>query len=156
MERTISVRSDRNIRDQLWRWSPFDRSGHLGRSDRNVPFHLTKLLFPVPLFCILLTRTMTKRSVTWIGSVQPECTVPLGTWDFRNLKPIFCWMESAPNYLSSRRIEGYVFHIRPKLPNSYSSYHWSIFHKWPYMVLLLLLKKAYWTVKRCKKGAKRR
>ena len=32
----------------------FDRSGYLGRSDRNVPFHLTKLLSPVPLFCILL------------------------------------------------------------------------------------------------------
>ena len=34
-----------------------DRSGHFGRSDRNVPFHLPKLLFPVPLFCILRTRT---------------------------------------------------------------------------------------------------
>ena len=34
----------------------FDRSSHFGRSDRNVPFHLT-----VPLFCILLTRTISKR-----------------------------------------------------------------------------------------------
>ena len=34
-----------------------DRSGHFGRSDRNVPFHLPKLLSPVPLFCILLTGT---------------------------------------------------------------------------------------------------
>ena len=33
-----------------------DRSGHFGRSDRNVPFHLPKLLSPVPLFSILLTR----------------------------------------------------------------------------------------------------
>ena len=64
-----------------------DRSGHFGRSDRNVPFHLTKLLSPVPLFCILLTRTITKRAVDWVGSVQPECTVPLGTWNFRNFKP---------------------------------------------------------------------
>ena len=32
MERTISVWSDRNIRDHLWRWSTY-----LGRSDRNVP-----------------------------------------------------------------------------------------------------------------------
>ena len=56
-----------------------DRSGHFGRSDRNVPFHLTKLLSPVPLFCILLTRTITKRAVAWVGSVQPECTGPLGT-----------------------------------------------------------------------------
>ena len=34
-----------------------DRSGHFGRSDRNVPFHLPKLMSPVPLFSILLTRT---------------------------------------------------------------------------------------------------
>ena len=54
----------------------FDRSGHFGRSDRNVPFHLTKLLSPVPLFCILLARTITKRAVAWVGSVEPECTVP--------------------------------------------------------------------------------
>ena len=60
-----------------------DRSGHFSRSDRNVPFHLTKLLSPVPLFCILLTRTITKPAVAWIGSVQQECTVSLGTWNFR-------------------------------------------------------------------------
>ena len=40
-----------------------DRSGHFGRSDRNVPFHLAKLLSPVPLFCIMLTRTITKRTM---------------------------------------------------------------------------------------------
>ena len=57
----------------------FDRSGYFGRSDRNVSFHLTKLLSPVPLFCILLTRTITKRAVAWVGSMQQECTVPLGT-----------------------------------------------------------------------------
>ena len=42
----------------------------VGRSDRNVPFHLSKLLSSVPLlcvFCIPLTRTITKRA-----SVQPE------------------------------------------------------------------------------------
>ena len=47
----------------------FDRSAHLGRSDRNVPFHLTKFLCPVPLFCILLTRRITKNAVAWVGSV---------------------------------------------------------------------------------------
>ena len=46
-----------------------DRSGHFSWSDRNVPFYLTKLLSPVPLFFILLTRTITKPSVAWIGSV---------------------------------------------------------------------------------------
>ena len=56
----------------------FDRSGHFGRSDWNVPFHLTKLLSPVPPCCILLTRTITKRAVACVRSVQPECTVPLG------------------------------------------------------------------------------
>ena len=35
----------------------FDRSGHFGRSDQNVSFHFSKLLTPVPHFCILLTRT---------------------------------------------------------------------------------------------------
>ena len=70
----------------------FDRSCYLGQSDRNVPFHLTKLLSPVPLFCILLTRTITKCTVAWVGSVQPECTVLLGVWNFRNVKPEF-WLH---------------------------------------------------------------
>ena len=33
-----------------------DRSGRYGRSDRNVPFHLPKLLSPVLVFSILLKR----------------------------------------------------------------------------------------------------
>ena len=61
----------------------FDRSGYLGRSDGNVSFDLTKLMSPVPLFCILLTGTITKRAVAWVGSEQPECTVPLNTWNFK-------------------------------------------------------------------------
>ena len=59
-----------------------DRTGHFGQLDRNLPFHLTKLLFPVPLFCILLTRTITRCAVACVRSVQPECTVPLGMWNF--------------------------------------------------------------------------
>ena len=55
----------------------FDRSAHSGRSDRNVPFHWTKLLSPVPLFCSLLARIISKRAVAWVGSVQPECTFAL-------------------------------------------------------------------------------
>ena len=73
----------------------FDRSGHFGRSDRNVPFHLTKLS-PVPLFCILLARTITKRAVAWVGSVEPECTVPLNTESFRNFKPEFLLNGKRP------------------------------------------------------------
>ena len=78
----------------------FDRSGHFGRSDRNVPFHLTKLLSPVPLFCILLARTITKRAVAWVGSVEPECTVPLNTENFRNFKPEFLLNGKRPRSLS--------------------------------------------------------
>ena len=32
----------------------FDRSGHFGESDQNVPFHLTKLLSTVQVYRILL------------------------------------------------------------------------------------------------------
>ena len=81
MEGTISVLSDRNIWDHLWRFANF------GQSDRNVAFHLTKLMCPVPLFCFLLTRTITKRALAWVGSLQQECTVPMSTWNFRNFKP---------------------------------------------------------------------
>ena len=41
----------------------FDHSGLFGRPDQNVPFHLRKLLSPVPLFFVLLTRTITKQNV---------------------------------------------------------------------------------------------
>ena len=44
----------------------FDWSGHFGRSDRNVPLHLTKLLSLVLLFCILLTRTLTCCGLGWV------------------------------------------------------------------------------------------
>ena len=77
-----------------------DWSSHFGRSDRNVPFHFTKLLSPVPLFCILLKRTITERAVAGVRSVQPECTVPLGTQNFRNYRNL-CWIESTPRLLCS-------------------------------------------------------
>ena len=76
----------------------FDRSGYLGWSDRNVSFHSTKLLSPVPLFRILLTRTITKRAVAWVGSEQPECTVPLNTWNFRNFKTEFLLNGKLPTF----------------------------------------------------------
>ena len=73
----------------------FDWSGYLGRSDRNVPFHLAKLFFPVPLFCILLTRTITKYS--WLGSGLCKRNVQLhwarGISEISNRN--FCSMESA-------------------------------------------------------------
>ena len=74
----------------------FDWSGHFGRSDRNFPFHLTKLLSPVPLLCILLTRTISKRAVAWVGCVQPEFTFPFGTWNIRNFKAEFLLNKKRP------------------------------------------------------------
>ena len=74
----------------------FDQSGHFGQSNLNVPFHLTKLLSPVPLFCILLTRIITKRVVAWVRSVQPECTVLLGKRNLRNLKQEFLFNGKHP------------------------------------------------------------
>ena len=76
----------------------FDRSGYLRRWDRNVSFHSTKLLSRVPLFRILLTRTITKRAVAWVGSEQPECTVPLNTWNFRNFKTEFLLNGKLPTF----------------------------------------------------------
>ena len=57
----------------------FDLSTHFGGAGGDGPFHLTKLLASVLLFCTLLSRTITKCAVAWVGSVQPECNVPLGT-----------------------------------------------------------------------------
>ena len=74
----------------------FDRSGQFSRSDRNAHFHLTKSLSLVPLFRIL-TRTITKCAVAWVGSVQRICTVPLGTsGNFRNFKPEFLLNGKRP------------------------------------------------------------
>ena len=67
----------------------FDWSGHFGRSDWNVPFHLTIVILLVPLSCILLTNTINKRAVAWVRSAPPECTVPLDKWNFQNFKPEF-------------------------------------------------------------------
>ena len=89
MERAISVRSDRNIWDNLWRWFTLT-SPLISVGPTESPFHLTKLLSPVPLFCILLAAgTISKHPVAWNGSVKPEWTVPLGTWNFWIFKPKF-------------------------------------------------------------------
>ena len=58
------------------RWSTL--TGHFGQFERNFLFHLSKLLSPVHLVYILLTRTITERVEAWFRSAQPECTVPFG------------------------------------------------------------------------------
>ena len=85
MKRTSSVRSDWNIWGHLWRWSTLTGPViSVGPTELSLSI-LTKLFSLVPLFCILLTRTITRRAVAWVGSVQTECTVPLGTWALTEL-----------------------------------------------------------------------
>ena len=92
MERTISVHRT-GIFGTTFPLTPvhFDWSAHFSQSDRNFPFRLTKLLSPVPLCYILLvlTGTITKLAFAWVESVLPECSIALGTWNFRN----FCLMK---------------------------------------------------------------
>ena len=77
--------------------------------DWNRPFRW-KLLYPVPLFCILLTRTITKREVVWFGAVQPKCTLPLATWNVRTFKPLNCSALVLP----------YMARQRARTPSPYS------------------------------------
>ena len=85
----ISLQSYKGLSKQLRNWDHLCKGVHFDwsyRSDRNVPFHLTKFCPPaLLLYCIQLTRTISKRAVAWVRSVQPECTVPLSSWNFRNL-----------------------------------------------------------------------
>ena len=64
---------------------PLCRSAHFGRSDRNLPFHLTKLLTPVPLFCILLMRTIDLFSLLVLFSKYRSCVNTLENCFFQIL-----------------------------------------------------------------------
>ena len=72
----------------------FDRSGHFGRSDRNVPFHLAKLLSPVPLFCILVYKNNNQTR----GALEPGLcnrNVPFH-WACESVKPEFLLNGKRP------------------------------------------------------------
>ena len=60
----------------------FDRSGHFRRSDRNGPSNLIKLLSPVPLFCILLTRPITIMQTR--GGLGQVCATGRGSSEISN------------------------------------------------------------------------
>ena len=67
MEPSISVWCDRNIRNQLWRWSTLTVLViSVVRAENNVLFHLTKSLFPVPLICKHKRRKNANNGL-WIG-----------------------------------------------------------------------------------------
>ena len=71
----------------------FDHSCLFGRPDQNVPFHLRKLLSPVLLFFVLLTRTIIKQNVRfhWARGIS------------KISDSNFCWVESA-----LRNLENYT------------------------------------------------
>ena len=85
MERTISVWSDRNIRDQLWRWSTLTGLViSVGRTEMTLSIWQnvvpsTALLYPA-----------------YKNNNQPECTVPLGKWNFRNFELEFLLNGKRP------------------------------------------------------------
>ena len=81
IEWTISVWFQLEYSGPALKVVSLDRSGHFGWFVR---FHLTNLLSPILLFCTLLARTLTitKHVVAWVGSVQPECTIPFDTRNF--------------------------------------------------------------------------
>ena len=76
----------------------FDRSGYLGRSDRNVPFHLKNCCPQYRSFVSSLQEQWTNEQVAWVGSVQTECVHwARGISEISRRK--FYWMESVPKHL---------------------------------------------------------
>ena len=112
----------------------FDGSSYPGRLDRNVRFNLS-LLSSVPLFCILPTRTITKRGVAWVGSVQPECTVPL---DFLKTGIFGEWKAPLVNgQLDSEFIFTFVLVI-PLISYYYSYYyHYCYLHYHCHIIMII-------------------
>ena len=104
----------------------FDRSGHFSLSDRNAPFHLTKLLSPEPLFCILLTRTISTHATTWVGSVQPEWTIPLSMRNFRNFTTEFLLNRKHP--LNQKVFRPEANHTNPPTKRTCTSIHLRLRH----------------------------
>ena len=118
----------------------FDGSSYPGRLDRNVPFNLS-LLSSVPLFCILLTRTITKRGVAWVGSVQPECTVPL---DFLKTGIFGEWKAPLVNgQLDSEFIFTFVLVITlissSSSSFSYYYYHYRYLHCHYHIIMIIII-----------------
>ena len=116
----------------------FDGSSYPGRLDRKVPFNLS-LLSSVPLFCILLTRTITKRGVAWVGSVQPECTVSL---DFLKTGIFGEWKGPLVNgQLDSEFIFTFVLVIllisSSSSSSSYYYYHYCYLHCHYHIIIII-------------------
>ena len=86
MERTISVRFNRNIWDHIWRWSFLTSP--------------TEPQCPFPFYIIIVSNmallypdnkynNQMHSGLSRVECLQPEYTVLLGMWNFRNFKPTF-------------------------------------------------------------------
>ena len=63
MERSVSVSSDRNIRDHLWRWPT-----HFGR---NIPTEIRRSIFDKPVLCPIAF-------MTFYMIIQKTCDFSMG------------------------------------------------------------------------------
>ena len=75
MERSVSVSSDRNIRDHLWRWSTC--------FGWNIPTEIRRSIFDKPVLCP--NKGIRKRNKKWkkpfllVSSVKSENVVPFSS-----------------------------------------------------------------------------
>lgn len=102
MERTISVQFDWNIWDYLWRWSL-----STGPTGPKCPFPFDIIIVLNVALCILITSTITKCTVAWVGLSVCNRNA-LFYWAYRIseiLNRNFCWMErNVPEQL------GWIIH----------------------------------------------
>ena len=105
MERTIPVRLEQIIWDHLWKWSTLTSLViSVGQTKMSViPFD--KIAVPSTALLYPGSSTTTKCAVPWLGSVEPEYTVPLCTWNFQNFKPKFFVNGKHPFFPTRQRIQ---------------------------------------------------
>ena len=91
----------------------FDRSAHFGRSDRNVPFHLTTLLSPVPLFFIPLTRPRASKNnnqmrggLGWVRATGMYRSIGHVSWVTCAKLAVFLCIFSRNKLACSKRSDG--------------------------------------------------
>ena len=96
MERTISVWSDRNIRGQIWGgrlWSVIS----VNSTEISLSIcHMIAVLSTSRLYPAYKNNYRTRGGLVQVCAT--ECTVPLGTWNFRNFKREFLLNGECPVY----------------------------------------------------------
>ena len=87
------------------------------------PFPLDKIVFPSTALLYPAYKNNNQTRAGLIGSLQPECTVPLGTWNFRNFKPEFLLNGKRP-WFQFKTEAGSVLQIKNK---NFSHFYCSMF-----------------------------